>query len=200
MRIALDEARVAFNLGEVPIGAVIVAEDGEVLVRAHNLRETAYDATAHAELIAIRVACEKLGRWRLTGCTLYVTIEPCPMCAGAIVNSRLTRVVYGAPDAKAGACESIYNIPGNPNLNHRVPGDHEGVLCHAEEAAEGRERGRGNKTSSASQARQLPQRGEPNVTSVFGKGYYIERRYFDENIGYRRGWFYWVACGAAFDV
>ena len=119
MRIALDEARVAFNLGEVPIGAVIVAEDGEVLVRAHNLRETAYDATAHAELIAIRVACEKLGRWRLTGCTLYVTIEPCPMCAGAIVNSRLTRVVYGAPDAKAGACESIYNIPGNPNLNHR---------------------------------------------------------------------------------
>ena len=122
MRAALDEARIAFNLGEIPIGAVLVDAAGEIVARAHNLRETTHDATAHAEILAIRAACERLGRWRLTGCTLYVTIEPCPMCAGAIVNSRLTRVVYGAPDAKAGACESIYNIPGNPNLNHRSGG------------------------------------------------------------------------------
>ena len=118
MREALREAQAAYDIGEVPIGAVLVDEAGEIVSRGHNLRETAHDATAHAEMIAIRTACEKLGRWRLSGLTLYVTIEPCPMCAGAIVMSRVDRVVYGSTDAKAGACESLFNIPGHPALNH----------------------------------------------------------------------------------
>ena len=118
MREALREAQAAYDIGEVPIGAVLVDEAGEIVARGHNLRETAHDATAHAEMIAIRAACEKLGRWRLSGLTLYVTIEPCPMCAGAIVMSRVDRVVYGSTDAKAGACESLFNIPGHPALNH----------------------------------------------------------------------------------
>ncbi len=118
MREALREAQAAYDIGEVPIGAVLVDEAGEIVSRGHNLRETAHDATAHAEMIAIRTACEKLGRWRLSGLTLYVTIEPCPMCAGAIVMSRVDRVVYGSTDAKAGACESFFNIPGHPALNH----------------------------------------------------------------------------------
>lgn len=118
MREALAEAEKAYASGEVPIGAVLVGADGAIISRAHNLRETGHDATAHAELMAIQAACASLGRWRLTGCTLYVTIEPCPMCAGAIVMSRVDRVVYGALDAKAGACESVFNIPGNPALNH----------------------------------------------------------------------------------
>ena len=118
MREALREAQAAYDIGEVPIGAVLVDEAGQIVARGHNLRETAHDATAHAEMIAIRAACEALGRWRLTGLTLYVTIEPCPMCAGAIVMSRVDRVVYGSTDAKAGACESLFNIPGHPALNH----------------------------------------------------------------------------------
>ena len=118
MRLAIAEAKKAYAIGEVPIGAVIIDDEGNVVASAHNLREKDNDATAHAELIAIQKACQKLNRWRLTGLTLYVTIEPCPMCAGAIVMSRLTRVVYGAPDAKAGACESIFNITGSSALNH----------------------------------------------------------------------------------
>ena len=118
MREALKEAQAAYDIGEVPIGAVLVDEAGEIVARGHNLRETEHDATAHAEMIAIRAACERLSRWRLSGLTLYVTIEPCPMCAGAIVMSRVDRVVYGSTDAKAGACESLFNIPGHPTLNH----------------------------------------------------------------------------------
>ena len=110
MRLALREAERAYALGEVPIGAVILNDAGEIIACGYNLRETEHDATAHAELIAIRRACQNLGRWRLTGLTLYVTIEPCPMCAGAIVMSRISRVVYGSMDTKAGACESLFNI------------------------------------------------------------------------------------------
>ena len=120
MRLALEEAQRAYELGEVPIGAVMIGDDGDVIARGHNMRETWRDATAHAEMIAIREACERLGRWRLSGCTLYVTIEPCPMCAGALVMSRVERVVYGSTDAKAGAVESLFNIVGHAALNHRV--------------------------------------------------------------------------------
>ena len=128
MRLALAEAERAYALGEVPIGAVILNGAGELIASGYNLRETEHDATAHAELIAIRCACQKLGRWRLTGLTLYVTIEPCPMCAGAIVMSRISRVVYGSTDAKAGACESLFNITGCPTLNHQ-PEIRAGVLA-----------------------------------------------------------------------
>ena len=133
MRAALAEAAQAYALGEVPIGAVLVDEAGEIVARGHNLRERDHDATAHAEMIAIRAACERLGRWRLSGLTLYVTIEPCPMCAGAIVMSRVDRVVYGGTDYKAGACEALFNIPGHPALNHH-PEVTAGVL--AEECAD----------------------------------------------------------------
>ena len=133
MRAALAEAAQAYALGEVPIGAVLVDEAGEIVARGHNLRERDHDATAHAEMIAIRAACERLGRWRLSGLTLYVTIEPCPMCAGAIVMSRVDRVVYGGTDYKAGACESLFNIPGHPAINHH-PEVTAGVL--AEECAD----------------------------------------------------------------
>ncbi|WIW70445.1 tRNA adenosine(34) deaminase TadA [Anaerosinus gibii] len=119
MRLALVEAQKAFVLGEVPIGAIIVM-DGEVVAVGHNMRETWNDATAHAEVVAIKAACEKLNRWRLSGATLYVTIEPCPMCAGALVMSRVDRVVYGSTDAKAGAVESIFNIVNHQALNHRL--------------------------------------------------------------------------------
>ena len=101
MKLALAEAQKAYELEEVPIGAVLVDEAGTVVAAGHNMRENWTDATAHAELIAIQEACRKLGRWRLSGLTLYVTIEPCPMCAGAIVMSRVDRVVYGSTDAKA---------------------------------------------------------------------------------------------------
>ena len=133
MRTALAEAAQAYALGEVPIGAVLVDEAGEIVARGHNLRERDHDATAHAEMIAIRAACERLGRWRLSGLTLYVTIEPCPMCAGAIVMRRVDRVVYGGTDYKAGACESLFNIPGHPAINHH-PEVTAGVL--AEECAD----------------------------------------------------------------
>ncbi|MDU2064488.1 MAG: tRNA adenosine(34) deaminase TadA [Sporomusaceae bacterium] len=119
MNLALDQAKLAGDIGEVPIGAVLVLND-EVVATAHNRRETWHDATAHAEVIVIREACQKLGRWRLTGATLYVTIEPCPMCAGAIVMSRIDRVVYGSSDYKAGAVESLFNIVQHPGLNHQV--------------------------------------------------------------------------------
>ncbi len=118
MQLALVEARKAMDQGEVPIGAVLVDDEGGVVVRAHNRREADHDATAHAEIIAIREGGRRLGRWRLSGCTLYVTLEPCPMCAGALVMARLKRVVYGVPDARAGSVESIFNIPAHPSLNH----------------------------------------------------------------------------------
>lgn len=121
---ALSEAWRAYLIAEVPIGAVIV-KDGKVIARGHNLRESTKDPTAHAEIIAIRKAAEYLGGWRLTGCTMYVTIEPCPMCAGAIYQARFDKLVYGAPDIKAGAAGSLYNIPSDERLNHQlevVPG------------------------------------------------------------------------------
>ena len=117
-QMALNEARLAANEGEVPVGAIIVCR-GEVIAAAHNQRETLHDPTAHAEMIAITQAAESLGGWRLEGCTLYVTLEPCPMCAGAIVQARLPRVVYGAADPKAGAVDSLYQLLGDDRLNHR---------------------------------------------------------------------------------
>lgn len=116
MRIALCEAQKAFDKGEVPVGAV-VAKNGIVVAAAHNTRETQKNATHHAELLAIDAACAALGGWRLWECDLFVTLEPCPMCAGAIINSRLRRVVYGAPDAKAGCCGSVTNLFALP-FNH----------------------------------------------------------------------------------
>lgn len=117
MREALAEARKAYAMGEIPIGAVLVHE-GTIISRHHNRREIDHDATAHAEMLVIREACELLSRWRLTGCSLYVTIEPCPMCAGAIINSRLDKVVYGSSDYKGGAVESLFNVLSHPGLNH----------------------------------------------------------------------------------
>ena len=116
MAIAMDEARLAMESGEVPVGAVLIDDEGGVVVRAHNLCESERDATAHAEILAIREAGRRLSRWRLNGCTLYVTLEPCSMCAGAIMAARISRLVYGATDARAGAVESIFNIPGHPSL------------------------------------------------------------------------------------
>lgn len=118
MKNALKLARQAADLGEVPVGALVVFE-GKIVSEAYNLRETERVATHHAELMALEAACRALGRWRLTGCTLYVTLEPCAMCAGAIVNSRPDRVVYGANDSKAGAVESLYQILSDERLNHR---------------------------------------------------------------------------------
>ena len=119
MQMALDQARLAPALGEVPIAALIVME-GRILSQVHNFREVWQDPTAHAEVIAIREAAKHLGTWRLTGTTMYVTIEPCSMCAGAIIQSRVTRLVFGARDPKAGACGSVFNLPGERRLNHRV--------------------------------------------------------------------------------
>ena len=113
---ALKYAEKAKEMGEIPVGAVIV-RDGELLCGAHNLRETDRSATAHAELLAIEEACRLLSGWRLSGCTLYVTLEPCPMCAGAIVNSRVDRVVFGAKDPAAGCCGSVLNLNSYP-FNH----------------------------------------------------------------------------------
>ena len=119
MDMALEEALIAASEGEVPVGAVAVA-GGEVIARGHNLRESLCDPTAHAEMIVIREASGKLGKWRLTDLTLYVTIEPCAMCAGAIVLARIPRVVFGAEDPKAGAGGSLFQILQEPALNHRV--------------------------------------------------------------------------------
>jgi tRNA(adenine34) deaminase len=115
---ALAEADLAEEKGEVPVGAVIV-HAGRLIGRGHNLREGLNDPTAHAEMIAITAAAEALGSWRLGGCTLYVTLEPCVMCAGAIVLARIDRLVYGADDPKAGACGSLYSVPTDERLNHR---------------------------------------------------------------------------------
>ena len=119
MKEALAEAKKAAAAGEVPVGAVIV-KDGEIIGRGHNETETAKDPTAHAEMIAIRQAAKNLGGWRLTGCTMYVTTEPCSMCAGAIVWSRISRLFIGSMDPKSGACGSVFNIPQESRLNHFV--------------------------------------------------------------------------------
>ena len=117
MNIALELAKEAGERGEVPVGAIIVDKNGEIISKAYNLRETDKNAVAHAELIAIQDACKTLGGWRLSGCTLYVTLEPCPMCTGAIVNSRIERVVFGAYDMQAGCCGSVANFNAYP-FNH----------------------------------------------------------------------------------
>ena len=126
MRRALEEAEEAARKGAVPVGAVVAPGD-EALATAHHERETAGDPTAHAELLALRRAAERLGGWRLSGCTLYATLEPCPMCAGALHAARISRLVYSAPDPKAGAAGTLYDIPSDKRLNHTFPTDR-GVL------------------------------------------------------------------------
>jgi tRNA(adenine34) deaminase len=116
---AIREARKAEEIGEVPIGAIIVRGD-EIVGRGYNLRESSLDGTAHAEMIAIREASERLGAWRLLHCRLYVTLEPCPMCAGAIVQCRVPQVIYGAPDPKAGCAGTLMNLLQEPRFNHRT--------------------------------------------------------------------------------
>jgi tRNA(adenine34) deaminase len=132
MRLALEEARAALEHDDVPIGAV-VTRDSEVIARTRNERELRRDPTAHAEVLALQQAAAELGRWRLDDCTLYVTLEPCAMCAGATVLARLARLVYGPQDRRAGAALSLYNVPQDRRLNHRVEMT-TGVL--AEECAE----------------------------------------------------------------
>lgn len=119
MELALQQAGLALQIGDVPIGAVLV-RNHEVIAAGHNYREVSKDPTAHAEMVVIQKAARQLQTWRLTDTTLYVTLEPCPMCAGAIVQSRIMRLVFGAWDPKAGACGSIFNIPAERRLNHRV--------------------------------------------------------------------------------
>ena len=135
MGAALDEARKAAALGEVPVGAV-VARNGQIVAAAHNTRETEKNALHHAELLAIDAACKALGGWRLWECELFVTLEPCPMCAGAILNSRIRRVVYGAADAKAGCCGSVtdlFALPFNqhPMVEQGLRAEEAGVLLQA---------------------------------------------------------------------
>jgi tRNA(adenine34) deaminase len=120
MEMALDEAEAAAREDEVPVGAVIVSRERGVIGSAHNQRELLHDPTAHAELIAITQAAAALRSWRLENCILYVTLEPCPMCAGAAVLARLPMVVYGAADPKAGACDTLYQITSDPRLNHQA--------------------------------------------------------------------------------
>lgn len=120
MRLALDEAHRAIQGGDVPVGAVVLSRDGTtVLAAGHNEREATGDPTSHAEVLAIRGAAQRLGEWRLGGCTLVVTLEPCTMCAGALVQSRVDRIVYGARDAKAGAVGSVWDLVRDRRLNHR---------------------------------------------------------------------------------
>ena len=119
MREALKEAEKALRQGEIPVGAVIV-QNGEIIARAHNLCETEKSAIAHAELLAIQAASRALGRWRLSDCTLYVTLEPCPMCTGAAINARIGRIVYAAKDARAGACGSLLDLPTYPLESHPI--------------------------------------------------------------------------------
>jgi tRNA(adenine34) deaminase len=116
---ALAEADLAATHGDVPIGCVIVAEDGQELARAHNRREVDGDPTAHAELIALRAAAARIGHWRVEGATVYSTLEPCPMCAGALVNARIARLVFGTRDPKAGAVETLFQLGRDARLNHR---------------------------------------------------------------------------------
>ena len=133
MHEALQEARAARQENELPVGCVITYE-GKIIARAHNEREQSHDPTAHAEVVAIRRAAKHLNQWRLNGCTIYVTLEPCPMCAGAISQARLDRLVYGAPDPNQGCAGSVYRIPEDPAFTHFCPSDG-GVLkdeCRAE--------------------------------------------------------------------
>jgi tRNA(adenine34) deaminase len=127
MRLALEQAELAIAHGDVPVGAVIADEHGDVIATGHNERELRQDPSAHAEMIALRSAAEHIGHWRLLGTTLYVTLEPCAMCAGAIVLARIPRVVYGTDDPKAGAAGSVLDILAEPRLNHR-PDVTNGVL------------------------------------------------------------------------
>ncbi len=120
MRVALDEARAALDHDDVPVGAIVV-RDGSIIAARHNERELTADPTAHAEVLALRDAASAIGHWRLDDCTLVVTLEPCVMCAGAIVNSRLGRLIYGAADPKAGAAGSCFDLVDHPMLNHRAP-------------------------------------------------------------------------------
>lgn len=120
MRRAISEARKAYDEGEVPIGAVLIDESGILVCGEHNRIEQTDDATAHAEILALREGAKKIGRQRLKNCTMYVTIEPCPMCAGALVLCRVKRLVYGAADSKFGAAESLFNVTNNPALNHQL--------------------------------------------------------------------------------
>ncbi|MDQ3385140.1 MAG: nucleoside deaminase [Actinomycetota bacterium] len=120
MAIALEEAAAAGAAGDVPVGAVVLGADGRLLARRRNERERLGDPTAHAEILALRDAAAALGSWRLSGATVVATLEPCPMCAGALVGARVTRVVFGAADPKAGACGSLYNLCADPRLNHEV--------------------------------------------------------------------------------
>ncbi|UNC90644.1 tRNA adenosine(34) deaminase TadA [Candidatus Contubernalis alkaliaceticus] len=126
MRAALEEAQNAFEKGEVPIGAVLV-KDGQVIVRAHNLKEERRDPTAHAEILVIQKASQIFNSWRLAGTTLYVTIEPCPMCAGALIQARVGKLVFGARDVKAGVCGSLYNLVQDNRFNHCLEIE-EGIL------------------------------------------------------------------------
>ncbi len=127
MRIALAEAQEAIRHGDVPVGAVVL-RNGDVIAQRHNERELTGDPTAHAEVLALRDAATALGTWRLDDCTLVVTLEPCIMCAGALVNSRIGRLVYGAADLKGGATASLYNVMADPRVNHNPPVEH-GVLA-----------------------------------------------------------------------
>lgn len=129
MDIAISEARIALSEGEIPVGAVIV-KNGQVIARARNTRETQNDPTGHAEINALRIAAKAIGTWRLSGCTIYVTLEPCCMCASAIMQARLARVVFGAYDQQAGGCGSLYRLTEDPAFNHYVPTD--GGLMEAE--------------------------------------------------------------------
>lgn len=118
MTLAIEEARMALDHGDVPVGAVVV-RDGRILASRHNERELSGDPTAHAEVLALRDAAAAIGSWRLEGCTLVVTLEPCLMCGGALINARIDRLVYGAADMDNGACLSLYNVADDPRLNHR---------------------------------------------------------------------------------
>jgi len=128
MQIALQQARLASDLGDVPVGAVVV-HDGQIIAARHNEREATGDPTAHAEILALRDAASALGRWRLNDCTLVVTLEPCVMCAGALINARIETLVYAAADLKGGATSSLYNVCSDPRLNHN-PNVKHGICEH----------------------------------------------------------------------
>lgn len=119
IKAAIKESRKSLISGDVPVGCVIADENGKIIARAHNEREKTGDSTAHAEVLAIRKASKKLGRWNLTGCTMYVTLEPCVMCSGAAVNARISRIVFGAYDKRFGCCGTVYNLACDQNFNHR---------------------------------------------------------------------------------
>ncbi len=119
MKEALKEAKKALEQEEVPVGAIIV-KDGKIIARAHNIKEQKNDATCHAEILAIKKACKKLNSWRLIGCEMYVTLEPCSMCAGALINSRIKKLYIGTPDEKTGACGSVLNLLEDYKFNHKI--------------------------------------------------------------------------------